>query len=136
MADQFRNVRLKTNQSAIVVETVQTRKPILVNSVDTDRYPMARQFQVRSILAVPLLMFDGAIGATVFVHTTDPEFFNQDHLNKASILAAQLGSLLEAARLTHQANEEKRRAAILAEVAQSFSAEPDCNAARGPETGP
>src|SRR5207248_3429041 len=86
---------------------------------------MARQFQVRSILAAPLLMFDGAIGATVFVHTNDPEFFNQDHLNKASILAAQLGSLLEAARLTHQANEEKRRAAILAEVAQSFSAEPD-----------
>ena len=70
-------------------------------------------------------MFDGAIGATVFVHTSDPEFFNQDHLNKASILAAQLGSLLEAARLTHQAKEEKRRAAILAEVAQSFSAEPD-----------
>jgi len=125
MADQFRNVRLKTTQSAIVVETIQKRKPILVNSVDTDRYPMAREFQIRSILAVPLLMFDGAIGATVFVHATDPEFFNQDHLNKASILAAQLGSLLEAARLTQQAKEEKRRAAILAEVAQSFSAEPD-----------
>jgi GAF domain-containing protein len=125
MADQFRNVRLKTNQSAIVVETIQKRKPILVNSVDTERYPMAREFQIRSLLAVPLLMFDGAIGATVFVHTTDAEFFNQDHLNKASILAAQLGSLLEAARLTHQAKEEKRRAAILAEVAQSFSAEPD-----------
>jgi PAS domain S-box-containing protein len=125
MADQFRNVRLKTNQSAIVVETIQKRKPILMNSVDKDRYPMARQFEICSLLAVPLLMFDGAIGATVFVHTSDPEFFNTDHLDKASILAAHLGSLLEAARLTHQAKEEKRRAAILAEVAQSFSAEPD-----------
>jgi len=125
MADQFRNVRLKTNQSAIVVEAIHQRKPILVNSVDADRYPMARQFEIRSLLAVPLLMFDGAIGATVFVHTSDPEFFNQDHLNKASILAAQLGSLLEAARLTHEAKEEKRRSAILAEVAQTFSAEPD-----------
>ena len=103
MAEQFRNVRLKTSQSAIVVETIQKRQPILVNSVDADRYPMAREFQVRSLLAVPLLVFDDAIGATVFVHTSDAEFFNQDHLNKASILAAQLGSLLEAARLTHQA---------------------------------
>jgi len=125
MAEQFRNVRLKTSQSAIVVETIQKRKPILVNSVDADRYPMAREFQVRSLLAVPLLMFDDPVGATVFVHTSDPEFFNSDHLNQASILAAQLGSLLEAARLTHQSKEEKRRAAILAEVAQSFSAEPD-----------
>ena len=65
MADQFRNVRLKTNQSAIVVETIQKRKPILVNSVDRDRYPMARQFDIRSLLAVPLLMFDGAIGPAV-----------------------------------------------------------------------
>jgi two-component system NtrC family sensor kinase len=125
MAEQFRNVRLKTGQSAIVVEAIQKRKPILMNAVDGSRYPMAQEFQVRSLLAVPLLMFDDAIGAIVFIHTSNAEFFNQSHLAKASILAVQLGSLLEAARLTHKAQEENRRATILAEVAQTFSAEPD-----------
>jgi two-component system NtrC family sensor kinase len=125
MAEQFRNVRLKTNQSAVVVEAIRKRKPLLVNSVDRERYPMALEFQVSSLIAVPLVMFDDVIGATVFVHTSDADFFNQDHLAKASILAAQLGSLLEASRLTYQAKEEQRRAAILAEVAQSFEAEPD-----------
>ena len=42
---------------------------------------MALEFEIRSLLAVPLMMFDDAIGATVFVHTSDPDFFNQDHLN-------------------------------------------------------
>ena len=125
MAEEFRNARLKTSQSAIVVEAIQRRKAIFVNSVDSARYPMAQEFQVKSLLAVPLVVSDDAIGAAVFAHISDPEFFNQDHVAKASILAAQLGSLLEAARLSQQAKEEKRRAAILAEVAKSFSAEPD-----------
>jgi PAS domain S-box-containing protein len=125
MAEQFRGVRLNTSQSSIAVDAIRKRKAVIANSVDGDHYPMAQEFHVPSLLAVPLLVFGDTIGATVFVHTSDPQFFNQDHLAQASILAAQLGSLLEAARLTHQANEEKRRAAILAEVAQSFRAEPD-----------
>lgn len=125
MAEQFSNLRLKTSQSAVVVEAIQRRKAIFVNSVDSARYPLAQESRAKSLLAVPLVVFDDAIGAAVFAHTSDPEFFNQDHVAKASILAAQLGSLLEAARLSQQAKEENRRAAILAEVAQSFSAEPD-----------
>ena len=50
MADQFRNVRLKTNQSAIVVETIQKRKPILVNSVDTR--PLSLGPRIRDSLPV------------------------------------------------------------------------------------
>jgi hypothetical protein len=41
------------------------------------------------------MMSNEVIGAAVFLHTNDPHFFSPDHVAKASILAAQLGSFLE-----------------------------------------
>ncbi len=125
MAEELLNIRLKTSQSAVVVEAIRTKKPVLANCVDWALYPMAAQFQTRALLAVPLIVFNDAIGAAVFVHVSEPNFFNSDHAAKATILAAQLGSLLEAARLAQEAREDKRRAAVLAEVARSLRPQPD-----------
>ena len=125
MADQFRHARLRTYESAIASEAVLNKKPVYINSLDTGSYPMAAEFRARSIMAVPLILTDAVLGAVVFVHTEDPDFFTQDHVAKASILAAQLGSLLEAVRLSERAREERRRAGILAEVAHRLHSEPD-----------
>ena len=86
---------------------------------------MAAEYGAQSMLAVPLMIHNEVIGSAVFLHTTDPHFFTPDHLAKASILAAQLGSFLEAVRLSEQAREEQRRAGILAEVAHSLHSQPD-----------
>jgi PAS domain S-box-containing protein len=128
MADEFRRVRLRTGESAVVVEAMQRRKAVFVNSVDTRLYPMAAHFQVKSLLAAPVVVFDEPVGAVVLVHASDENFFDQDHAEKTTILAAQLGSVLEAARFSQQTKEEKRRAAILAEVAQNLGANPDSRA--------
>jgi len=128
MAEQLLRVRLKTNQSAIVIEAIRKQKPILVNSVDPAVYPMAAQFQTKSLLAVPLIVFSEVIGAAVFTHISDSNFFTEDHAAKATILAGQLGSLLEAARLSREKKEEKRRTEILADVAESFRDLPDSHA--------
>ena len=47
---------------------------------------------------------------------------------KATILAGQLGSLLEATRLGEVAREEHRRAEVLAEVATALHGAPDLDA--------
>jgi two-component system NtrC family sensor kinase len=125
MAEELLKIRLKTNHSAVAVEAIRTKRPVVANSVDWAQYPMAAQFQTKALLAVPLIVFNDAIGAAVFVHVSEPIFFTSDHAAKATILAAQLGSLLEAARLAQETREEKRRAAILAEVAQSLRPQPD-----------
>jgi GAF domain-containing protein len=77
------------------------------------------------LMAVPLIVSNEVLGAVVFLHDSDPQFFRPDHTAKASILASQLGGLLEAARLSERAREEQRRAGILAEVARSLHSEPD-----------
>ncbi|HMH06457.1 MAG TPA: GAF domain-containing protein, partial [Terriglobales bacterium] len=119
MADRFRGTRLTASQSAVAIEAFQQRKAVLKNRVDPARYLMAAEYGARSILGAPLVVGNEAIGAATFVHCTDPDFFNEDLAAKATILAGQMGSLLEASRLTRVSREERRRAEIPAEVAKT-----------------
>src|SRR5438309_10065463 len=76
-------------------------------------------------MAAPLVVFNEVIGATTFLHDSDENFFNEDLAAKATILAGQLGSLLEATRLTQASREEHRRVESLAEVAPALHGPPD-----------
>jgi len=125
MANQFHNVRLRWHESAVASEAIRKKRALYINGLNTAGYPLAAQFQARSLMAAPLVVFGEVTGAVVFLHNSDAHFFNPDHTEKATILAAQLGSLLEAARLAEQAREEQRRAEILAQVVQSVHSEPD-----------
>ena len=125
MADRFRNQRLSAHESEIANEAVQKKKAVYFNALNTAHYPRAAEYNAKSMMAVPLMVSNEVIGAAVFVHTAEPHFFSPDHVAKASILAAQLGSFLEAMRLSELSREEQRRAGILAEVAHSLHSEPD-----------
>ncbi len=125
MAEQILKTRLKTSQSTIVVDAIQKRRAVVANAVTPALSPLAAEFHTKSLLAAPLIVSNEAIGAVVFAHIEDSAFFNQDHASKATILAGQLGSFLEAMRLSQEKKEEKRRAAILADVARSFREQPD-----------
>ncbi len=130
MADRFRGTRVKASQTsvAIAVEAIRQGKTVYENRLDTARYLMAAEFQARSIMAAPLVVNNESIGAAVFLHCSDPDFFNPDLAAKATILAGQLGSLLEANRLTQVSREEHRRTKILAEVAQALRSAPESTA--------
>src|SRR5437016_1856860 len=128
MAERFRGQRLKTGQSAVAIEAVKQRRTIHKNRLHHGRYPIASEFRARSLMAAPLVVGNEAIGATVFLHSADPDFFSEDLATKATILAGQLGSLLEASRLSQASREEHRRARILAEVAQAIHSVPAASA--------
>ena len=125
MADHFRGTHLKASQSAVAVEAIRSRRTVYVNHVDPARYPMAAEYHAKSMMAAPLVVSGEVIGAAVFLHTSEPAFFSEDLCAKATILAGQLGSLLEASRLNQVSREEHRRAEILAEVAQTLHSVPD-----------
>ncbi len=125
MADRFRGLRVHPEQSAVTAEAVRQRRTVFVNQLDSARYPAAAEFQARSLMAAPLVVFNEVIGAATFLHDSDEGFFNDDLAAKATILAGQLGSLLEATRLGEASREERRRAEILAGVAQALYGTPD-----------
>ena len=53
---------------------------------------MAAEFHAKSLMAAPLVVSNEVIGAAVFLHASEPDYFNDDLAAKATILAGQLGS--------------------------------------------
>ena len=122
---EFRERTLRAPTPSIALDAVRSRRTVVVNYLDRDKYPLAAEAGTRAIMAAPLVVCNDVIGALAFVHNSDPGFFNDDMGAKATILAGQLGSLLEAARLSKLSREEHRRSEILADVAQALNAVPD-----------
>jgi len=126
LAERFVGIRLLPQQSAVTAEAVRGRRTTFVNHLQSSSaVPSLRQFEARSLMAAPLVVFDEVIGAATFLHDSDEGFFNEDLAAKATILAGQLGSLLEATRLGEVSREEHRKAEILAEVANALHGTPD-----------
>jgi len=128
MADRFAGIRIRPDQSAVTAEAVRQRKTIFANHVESVSFPAAAEYEARALLAAPLVVSNEVIGAVTLLHDSDEEFFNDDLAAKATILAGQLGSLLEAARLGESSREEHRRAEILADVAHVLHGSPDVSA--------
>jgi PAS domain S-box-containing protein len=125
LAERFVGIRLLPDQSAVTAEAVRQRRTIFANHVESAAFAAATEFEAQSLLAAPLMVFNEVIGAATFLHDSNNDFFNEDIAAKATILAGQLGSLLEAARLGEASREEHRRAEILADVAQALHGTPD-----------
>jgi len=119
-AEEFRGLRLKNDESAVTAEAIQSGRTLFVNDIDQQRYPMAKRFQVRSLMAAPLVVGGEAMGAVVFLHTSDSQFFNEDLAAKATILAGQLGSLLEAQRLFAMADARAQELHQLLEISSEL----------------
>ncbi|HEV3510976.1 MAG TPA: PAS domain S-box protein [Candidatus Sulfotelmatobacter sp.] len=128
MADRFVGRRLGPDQNAVTAEAVRQRRTVFANHVTAPAFATAAEFEARSLMAAPLVVLNEVIGAVTFLHDSNEEFFNEDLAAKATILAAQLGSLLEAARLGEASREEHRRAEILADVAHVLHGTPDADA--------
>ena len=118
-------LRLRSVESAVTAQAVRRQRTMLANHVDSTAFPAAATLEARSLMAAPLVVFNEVLGAVTFLHDRDENFFTEDMATKATILAGQLGSLLEAIRLTEASREEHRRAEILADVAQVLHGTPD-----------
>ncbi len=127
MAAAFPGRRLKARESAVAMEAIRQRRTLFVNDPVPSRYPVAAEFHAKSLMAAPLVVSNEVIGAAVFLQASEGDYFNDDLAAKATILAGQLGSLLEASRLTQVSQEQHRRAEILVEVAQAVHAVPDAS---------
>ncbi len=107
------------------MEAVEKRRPFFVNRLDAARYPWLASSLAHSALAAPLLVSGEVVGAITFLKSAPGAGFDEDALAKVTILAAQLGTALEALRLNQLSREEHRRASILVEVASALHGLPD-----------
>lgn len=121
MAEGFPGRRLKTEESAVAADATRLHKTVYVSSPDPVHYPMANEFHAMSLMAAPLIVANEVVGAAVFIHASQADFFTPDLAAKATILAGQLGSLLEANRLADVSREQHHRAELLMELSRELS---------------
>ncbi len=111
MAADFLGRRLKAREGSVAMEAIRQRRTLYVSDPDPGSHPLAAEFNAKSLMASPLVVSNEAIGALVFLRASDADYFDDDLADKATILAGQLGSLLEASRLTVVSRDDRRRAA-------------------------
>ncbi len=107
------------------MDAVRKHRPFFVNHLDVARYPWLASSHAHSALAAPLLVSGEVIGAITYLKSAPDAGFDDGAVARVTILAAQLGTALEALRLNQLSREEHRRASILVEVATALHGLPD-----------
>ena len=82
MAERFVGIRLHPNESAVTAEAVRQRRTIFANRVRSKNFPAAMEFEARSLLAAPLVVFKDVIGAVTFLHDSEDNFLMKTWLRK------------------------------------------------------
>src|SRR5579863_6639846 len=106
LSERFPGLRLLPQQIGVTADAVRSRRTTLSHQVQSASVPALQEFGARSLMAAPLVVFDEVIGALTFLHDSQDDFFTTDQAAKATILAGQLGSLLEATRMVEVSREE------------------------------
>ncbi len=123
-AERLTGMRILSGQNAVALDSIRARRTIFSSSLGNSD-PIFKELEVASLMSAPVITFKDVIGSVTFLHDSDPDFFHEDLASKATVLAGQLGSLLEAVQLNETSREEHRRAEILADVVHALHGTPD-----------
>lgn len=121
--ERFLGKRIRASESKLLSEAAQERRTVYSNQ--TPSGCAEAEFGCRGVLAARVAVSGEVIGVLTFLHDSEDSVFDEDFARKATLLANELGNLLECARTGEAAREEHRRAEILADVAQALHGTPD-----------
>jgi PAS domain S-box-containing protein len=124
-AQSFRGLRQGVGDPSIAMEAVHKRRAFFTNRLDAGHYPWLAEAHAQAVMAAPLLVSGEVVGAIAYVQSAPDVGFDEDAVAKVTILAAQLGTALEARRLNQLARDEHQRASLLVEVASALHGLPD-----------
>lgn len=85
---------------------------------------------VKAAAAIPVLVGDRPLGALV-VRSNSPRKFREEHIQALTLLAAQVGPVIEASRLYLESERRRSEAEALAELARQAATEDDIETVLG-----
>jgi sigma-B regulation protein RsbU (phosphoserine phosphatase) len=85
-----------------------SRQVVLVGDVSQDPRYIATETEIRSEVAVPLILHDRVIGV-MELESERPSFFTEDHVRALSLLAPQIATSVENARLYGELTQREQR---------------------------
>src|SRR5580704_19617539 len=107
--------RARPTGNHLVEYLVQTRQPLLVRDhydEETKRLGFEPIHRVGSLCAVPLILYDRAIGVMA-VHSQQERMFDEGHVELLRVLASEAGIAIENARLFAEEQKKSRQLTLL-----------------------
>jgi len=111
----------------LIWEAIRQRRPRIASSPAAAQDAF-RDERARAAIVAPVLMAGEVSGALAVVHEHSDSTFDENAAARLALVAAQLGSALEAFELYQKSREEQRRASVLVEVATALRGLPDTSA--------
>ena len=123
-SQHFTGIQVPLSQSSLAADAVSQRRTLYLNNFDQSVAALG-EFQLRSVMAAPLIVAGMPIGALVLVHDSDAEFFDDTTAGQVTIVASQIAQALESQRLVSTAANERRSSALFSQFVQSLSTKLD-----------
>ena len=111
--------RVKVGEG-ITGQAVLKREPIVVNDVQRSSGYIEALPQVRSELAVPLIIKNRVIGV-IDIEAATPDYFNEEHARLLTVVASRIAIGIENARLYTRTSRQAKTLQLLNEIAQELT---------------
>jgi sigma-B regulation protein RsbU (phosphoserine phosphatase) len=113
-------LRIKLGEG-VTGQAALRREPVLVNDVRRFTNYISSAPEVRSELAVPLIIKNRVIGV-VDVESSKPGHFSEEHKHLLALIASRLASGIENARLYTRVSRQAKSLALLNEISRELTA--------------
>jgi phosphoserine phosphatase RsbU/P len=110
----------------VVGQVALTRQPLLLNDVSKVDYYISANPDVRSELAVPLIMKNRLIGV-MDLESEQSDFFRPEHLHVLTMTASRIAGAIENARLYSRVSRQAQTLEVLNEIAVELASILDLN---------
>jgi len=111
--------RIKVGEG-VTGQAAQRRETVLVNDVLKAPHYIETLPQVRSELAVPLIIKNRVIGV-IDIEATQPGYFTEDHQRLLSLIASRIAIGIENARLYTRTSRQAKTLAVLNEISRDLT---------------
>jgi sigma-B regulation protein RsbU (phosphoserine phosphatase) len=101
-------------------EVAKSREPRLINDVSESPNYINANPDVRSELAVPLIVKNRVIGV-IDIQSEEKNYFKPEHLHLLTLTASRIGQAVENARLYTRASRQAQTLAVLNEISREIS---------------
>jgi sigma-B regulation protein RsbU (phosphoserine phosphatase) len=112
-------MRIKVGEGVTGI-AAQRREAILVDDVSTDRRYISAVPNVRSELAVPLIVKNRLIGV-IDIESPQPNHFTEEHKRLLTLIASRMAVGIENARLYTRTTRQARTLVLLNEIARELT---------------
>jgi sigma-B regulation protein RsbU (phosphoserine phosphatase) len=116
---EIERMRIRMGQG-VVGEAAQRREAVLVNDVTQSTNYINANPDVRSELAVPLIVKNRVIGV-IDIQSEQVGYFRPEHLRMLTLTASRIGQAIENARLYSRASRQAQTLAVLNEISRELT---------------